>query len=360
MRRPLYTLLSLVLLLTLFPFTTVVADTYVPFSDDPKAIQTVSNSVIMLNCYDKNGELYSTGSAFAAFEDGVFVTNFHVIDKNTYSVRAQMETGLIFDMSSVVAYDAEKDIMILRTDAITGLEPLPIGNSSKLERGEKVIAIGSPLGLINTLSIGLYSGTIKEGETYLQFSAPISHGSSGGALFNNSGEVVGITAATFEEGQNLNLAIPIEDVCDLWESCDNVEVSLKDYYNSWEHIVIYSPDNMFSNLNSFNNFEACYVQGFVSTIRKNSKSISTLYIVTDPTQIEGNIVDTPALSSLEDFAKALEEGSFDYDYRGLEIELSNITPPNIKLGDEILVYGVLNKPSLFLHAYEITNLSING
>ena len=201
------------------------------FSDDPKAIQSASKSVIMLNCFDKDGKPYTTGSAFAAFEDGVFITNYHVIEKEVKSIRAQMETGLEFNISHVVAFNEEKDLAILRTDAKTNLSPLPLGDSSKIERGEKVIAIGSPMGLINTLSFGLYSGRIKEDQEYLQFSAPISQGSSGGALFNNRGEVIGITAASYIEGQNLNFAIPIEDVINLWNKRESEqEMSIGEFY----------------------------------------------------------------------------------------------------------------------------------
>ena len=221
----------------MFPLSYVVADN-LSFSDDPKAIQVASNSVIMLSCYGRNGELYSTGSAFTIFEEGVFITNCHVIEKEVYSICAATENGLEFDISSVIAYDQDRDIAILRTNAKTGLDPLPFGNTQELERGETVIAIGSPLGLINTLSIGLYSGTIQDDRVYLQFSASISHGSSGGALFNNRGEVVGITTASYSEGENLNLAIPIEDAIELWESRTEVkELSIPEFYDEWEHLI---------------------------------------------------------------------------------------------------------------------------
>lgn len=229
-------LIAFLLCLSLIPVS-YADNKSISFSDDPKAMQIASNSVVMLNCYDKGGNLYSTGSAFAAFDNGIFITNFHVIDGDVYSIRAQIETGSEFTITSVVAYDTEKDIAILGTEADTGLNPLPLGDSSKLERGEKVIAIGSPLGLINTLSIGLYSGIIKEKEQmYLQFSAAISHGSSGGALFNNNGEVVGITSASYEDGQNLNLAIPIEDAVALWDTHIGTEgLSFPEFYDLWVH-----------------------------------------------------------------------------------------------------------------------------
>ncbi len=69
-----------------------------PFSDDTKAIQAASASVVMLNCYDKNGSLYSTGSAFAAFDEGVFVTNLHVLESETFPATIQNEFGETFDI----------------------------------------------------------------------------------------------------------------------------------------------------------------------------------------------------------------------------------------------------------------------
>lgn len=266
----------------------------VPFSDNPKAIQVASNSVIMLSCYDKDGNLYSTGSAFAAFEEGVFVTNCHVIKNEIYSIQAQMETGLEFSISTVVAYDDERDLAILRTEAKTGLEPLALGSSAELEKGEKVIAIGSPLGLINTLSIGLYSGTLKNEQSFLQFSAAISHGSSGGALFNNNGEVVGITSASFTEGQNLNLAIPIEDAVELWEKHeDPTELSIPEFYDLWEHIKQYSVSYLLSHKSAFNRGSIIQTEG---------------YVFFDPYSTRKNryyVVET--LSDYSDICKALEE-----------------------------------------------------
>lgn len=249
------------------------------FSDDPKAIQVASNSVIMLSCYDKDGNLYATGSAFAAFEEGVFITNCHVIKDEVYSVRAAMETGLEFNISSVVAYDDERDLAILRTEAKTGLEPLPLGSTAALERAGKVIAIGSPLGLINTISIGLYSGTIKNEnqQTFLQFSAPISHGSSGGALFNDKGEVVGITSASFTEGQNLNLAIPIEDAIELWDKRDSsAELSIPEFYDLWEHIAFYSVSDIIFKTVEYPKFTSVYTEGYVFV---NPYSNNTVYLV---------------------------------------------------------------------------------
>lgn len=182
----------------------------IAFSDDPTAILEASQSVVKLNCYDKAGELYATGSGFACFADNVIVTNYHVI-KDAYNIEASTEDGNTFNITYVLATDKAKDIAILGTSTPHNLALLQPGNSDCLQKGEKVVAIGSPLGLLNTVSTGVFSGYIYEdGINVLQFTASISNGSSGGALFNNAGEVLGITSASYEAGQNLNLAIPIE------------------------------------------------------------------------------------------------------------------------------------------------------
>ena len=92
---------------------------------------------------------------------------------------------------------------------------LTFGDSARLQVGEEVVAIGNPLSLESTVSNGIVSAirTVEEeGGKFLQITAPISHGSSGGPLLNMAGEVVGITSAGIMGGENLNFAIPIDDV----------------------------------------------------------------------------------------------------------------------------------------------------
>ncbi|GFI48878.1 putative serine protease HhoB [Lachnospiraceae bacterium] len=93
------------------------------------------------------------------------------------------------------------------------LDPLPLYRGRKLARGQKVVAIGSPLGMFNSVSDGIISGFREiDSVDMIQFTAPISHGSSGGALLNMQGEVIGISTAGIDEGQNLNLAVSYEDI----------------------------------------------------------------------------------------------------------------------------------------------------
>ena len=207
----------LIALLLLCPISSFAAE---DFLNDQEAIAAAAESVVMLTCYDRNGYEIATGSGFCAFEDGIIVTNYHVIE-DTYSILASTESGMYFDVQYIVAADPVKDIAILRTKARTGIDVLPLASTSSVGKGARVVAIGSPLGLLNTVSEGLYTGTIEDDGEYILFTAAISSGSSGGALFNTQGEVIGITSASYIEGQNLNLAVPIELVKELWDSCDS-------------------------------------------------------------------------------------------------------------------------------------------
>ena len=85
------------------------------FVQDTTAIQNASGSVLCLNCYDEQGELYATGSGFVIFEDGILVTNYHVLQGDVYRVVAQTEDGFQIEYDHIVVYDEANDVAILRT-----------------------------------------------------------------------------------------------------------------------------------------------------------------------------------------------------------------------------------------------------
>ena len=209
--------------------------TAVAFSENLEAIAASSKAVVKLNCYDKKGDLFATGSGFSAFEEGVIVTNYHVIKDRPARIELVTESGQKCDIVGVVGVAKNRDIVILYYYSRTAGFELPLlqtQSSGMLQKGEKVVAIGSPLGLTNVVSTGVFSGyTNISGSTDIQFTASISSGSSGGALFNDKGDVIGITYASFEAGQNLNLAVPIVFVESLWESESKDRSSLYEYYN---------------------------------------------------------------------------------------------------------------------------------
>lgn len=197
--------------------------------------------MVFIQCYDINDTLIATGSGFAIDSNGSIVTNYHVVE-GCNRVTATFEDGTILDVSSVFNYDVERDIAILKVDG-TNLPTVPLGDSDKVLNGQRVLAIGSPLGLSNTISEGLVSSKNREidGLRFIQTSAPISDGSSGGALLDSNGQVIGITSAIFVEGQNLNLAIPINDLKPLLQV--NRELSIDEMY---EEIRLSTPFGLFS------------------------------------------------------------------------------------------------------------------
>lgn len=267
-----------------------------PFSDDPIAITETSKSVVMLYCYDSNGQLYTTGSGFACFADNVIVTNYHVVESDAASIEARTENGDVFDVAYVLATDADKDIAILSTEFPHNLTLLQPANSDALQKGEKVVAIGSPLGLINSVSAGVFSGYVEENNVeVLQFTASISSGSSGGALFNDDGEVLGITFASYEDGQNLNLAVPINYVNSLWNSANmSNKLTVKEFWDTFPHP---QPVNeVIANAAEFDGQEII-LEGYVSHISSMGfqKDIH-INLVANEDDILGNVDDSKAVA----------------------------------------------------------------
>ena len=210
---------SILLCAVLFPVLSVSAATDYSFSEDADAVENAADSVFMLEVYASNGLKIGVGSGFVAFDDSLLVTNYHVIDGGAYVVAISDDYARLI-VTDVCAFDRGKDIAILRFDNNIGVKPLKIDAQSTLKRSQKVVAIGSPAGLMNTISIGNISAFYrKDGKDWIQFTAPISSGSSGGPLLSDKGKVVGMTTATYASAQNVNLAVKAKDITalhDLW------------------------------------------------------------------------------------------------------------------------------------------------
>ncbi len=186
------------------------------FEEYGKAIVTIGSE-------DLYGD-FGFGSGFLISPTGLLVTNYHVIGDADKVVVAVINNGIdLYDVISIIAYDSIEDIAILKIrkeGSYYSPENLPyvvMGNSDSIETGERIFAIGNPEGFNNTISDGIISQIreFEKGIKSFQITAPISMGSSGGALFNEKGEVIGITDSIYTSGQNINFAIPINYVKDL-------------------------------------------------------------------------------------------------------------------------------------------------
>jgi serine protease Do len=169
-----------------------------------------SPSVVLIEIYDSKGEVSAKGSGFLVSPEGAILTNYHVV-AHTKRATVRLANEDAYGTVEVIEIDKRKDIALIKIKGF-GLPFLKLGRSQDVEVGETVYSLSNPLGVFqNTLNEGIVSGIRPgDGYKYFQISAAISHGSSGGPIFNSKGEVIGIAVATIEEGQNLNFAVPID------------------------------------------------------------------------------------------------------------------------------------------------------
>jgi serine protease Do len=156
------------------------------------------------------------GSGVIVSPDGYILTNNHVIDDAT-DVRVTLADRREFK-GRVIGKDAKIDLAVIKIDA-TNLPVITVGNSSKMEIGDYVLAIGNPYGVGQTVTMGIISATgraglgIEDYEDFIQTDAAINPGNSGGALVNDRGELVGINTAILAEGsggnQGIGFAVPV-------------------------------------------------------------------------------------------------------------------------------------------------------
>ena len=171
----------------------------------------VSPSVVVVDIFDAKGKSIGQGSG-AVIAAGQVVTNCHVA-QNGKSLRVR-QSGKTFKATLQYA-DPDRDLCQLSAPDLQA-PPIVLGTAKKLRVGQRVYAIGAPQGLELTLSEGLISSLRHyQGSQYIQTSAAISPGSSGGGLFDDQGRLIGITTFQLTEGQNLNFALPVDWIGEL-------------------------------------------------------------------------------------------------------------------------------------------------
>ena len=195
-------------------------------------------AVVTIVVRDVNGREIGQGSGFIVREDGAIITAWHVVARAaTASVRLQ--SGASYAVAGMLAKDAYKDYAVIKVDA-KSLPTLPLGDSDLVRQGDRILTLGSPLGLEETASEGMVSAVRLVGNArHLQITAPISNGSSGGPVLNLRGEALGIAVFVFKEGQGLNFAVEINEAKRDAMSCVKV-APLPAYVSPEEHEIMTS------------------------------------------------------------------------------------------------------------------------
>jgi len=188
-------------------------------------IKDASPSVVKIVVYDITGTKRGEASGFFIAR-GKIVTNAHVVD-GAYSAEVHSLLNR-YEQITISKRDNDVDLALLTVNGVE--EPsMALADTGELRPGQRVLAIGNPLGLVRTVTDGLISAVrgVPGVLQIIQISAPISPGSSGGPLLNLRGEVIGVTSAGMSEGQNLNFAIGIETLKQFLQLPDNPELLKK-------------------------------------------------------------------------------------------------------------------------------------
>ena len=229
-----------ILLLVIILFSSILfSNVYAVGFDIDAAAQSVLKIYAFKNIGDK--EPFKTGSGFVAFNGATLITNYHVIE-GTEEVWALDDNDKVYALNYVLCADVDYDVAILEFESRTSLKPLDLFPSDHLKRGEQVVAIGSPKGIKNSVSTGIISSVFDvSGIPFIMTTAPISPGSSGGALLDDNGRVIGITSATYASkdeygddtnAQNLNYALNIAVAQAMYNAWDGTKYTFANHKTS--------------------------------------------------------------------------------------------------------------------------------
>jgi len=186
----------------------------------------INTPVTTTNIFGQSTSSAVTGSGFIISEDGYILTNYHVIKYSAlygYDLNVILHDGTTHP-AEIIGYEEGNDVAVIKIN-MTGLNPVTFGDSSTLEVGDEVYAVGNPLGELEySMTGGMVSAlernvTTEEDVTLnvFQFDAAVNSGNSGGPVYNSNGEVVGIVTAKYKDTgvEGLSFAIPIDDAVNI-------------------------------------------------------------------------------------------------------------------------------------------------
>ena len=224
------------------PETHAGAENRYSFLDDLDGIDRAAKSIFYVEALDREGNMLRRATGFVAFDEHLLVTNQHVI-QGAFSLKAEGEDGSRYFLDQVVVSDKRRDIAILLFPEGEKYEALEMDAEKELKRGQSVVAIGNPIGFRGTVSYGNISAFPRMegygGLKCIQFTAPMSHGSSGGCLFDDAGKLIGVSSGVGvseyngEVGENISLAVPISVVLELYGQWNKTDTETLGTDRSW-------------------------------------------------------------------------------------------------------------------------------
>ena len=204
------------------------------FALDPARINEAAASVVILEQHDKEGNPIARASGFAAIEPGLVVTSASFI-QDAETIVAVTDSGETLSVSGILGCNTDSDVAIIALEEKDKLPLLPIDAEKRVLRGSDCVVVGAQ-GENISVSIGNMSGFFEEEDiSLIQFTAPLSVGSGGSPLFDENGNVAGVTTGFYYDGtgvvQNLNFAVNITEALSLYEIIKEDEVAP---FSEWE------------------------------------------------------------------------------------------------------------------------------
>lgn len=204
------------------------------FALDPKRINEAAESVVILEQKDEEGNVIARASGFAALEPGLVITSASFIE-DAGEIIAISDAGETLSVSGILGCNTDCDVAIIALTEKDKLAPLSIDAEKRVLRGSDCVVVGAQ-GENISVSIGNMSGFFEEDDVSLiQFTAPLSVGSGGSPLFDENGNVAGVTTGSYYDGtgvvQNLNFAVNISEALSLYEIVKEDEIAA---FSEWE------------------------------------------------------------------------------------------------------------------------------
>jgi hypothetical protein len=201
--------LSRSLLLALAVSACIVNSMRVDGADIPGVVRQGKPAVVQIVALDFENKPLKSGTGFFISSDGNLLTNYHVVS-GAHSLMAKAPSGAIYVFKEIIAFSPKADVALLSFD-VTGVAHLDLSSTATAVEGQRVLVIGNPEGGDTTFSDGIISA-FRDNRSMFQITAPISQGSSGSPVLDESGRVLGIATLVSQEGQSLNVAVSAETI----------------------------------------------------------------------------------------------------------------------------------------------------